>query len=379
MIKKDLMVWAEVNLDYLRSNLRVVRSMLRKGRSVDILAVVKADAYGHGMKKVVAALRTQGVRFFGVATIDEALELRRSCPREKILVLGSFHENQVSFFVQKNIIPTLSSFEDAALFENYLKSKKIKTAAFPVHVKIDTGMGRLGVWHEEAEIFLRQLKNCKKIAMDGLYTHFSRADHDDKIFMQKQLDLFEQTIRIARSLGFSPKYFHAANSMGLVRLKSSHLNLVRPGIILYGVNPRLAQRPPKGLRPILSLKTRISFLKYVKKGRAISYGGTYETPESMLIATLPVGYSHGYRVGYSNKAHVVVRGRKCPVVGRVTMDQTLVNVDGVPDVKRWDEVTLIGSQGRLGVSLEDLALLINSIPYEVACSIHSRIPRVYKG
>ncbi len=164
-----------------------------------------------------------------------------------------------------------------------------------------------------------------------------------------------------------------------MRFKHSHLNLVRPGIILYGINPAGESRPPLNLKPILTLKTRISFLKEVKKGRTISYGATHKTARATRVATLPIGYSHGYRVGFSNKAFVVIGGRKCPVIGRVTMDQTLVDVGSLPSVKRWDEVTLIGREGEAQVLAQDLANVIGSIPYEIVCSIHSRIPRIYKG
>jgi alanine racemase len=191
--------------------------------------------------------------------------------------------------------------------------------------------------------------------------------------------LFEQIIGKIKRLGFHPRFLHAANSMGLMRFRKSHLNLVRPGILLYGIAPSEEDCVPKGIRPVLSLKTRVSFLKNVDKGRSISYGGTYETASSTRIATLPVGYSHGYRVAFSNKAFVIIGGKKCPVVGRVTMDHTLVDVGKVLSVRRWDEVTLIGKDGKVGVSAKDLAALIDTIPYEIVCSIHSRIPRIYKN
>ena len=171
---------------------------------------------------------------------------------------------------------------------------------------------------------------------------------------------------------------HASNSMGLVRFKSAHLNLVRPGIILYGISPFKDGKLPQGLKPVLTLKTRISFIKDTEKDRTVSYGATYLTPRRTRIATLPIGYSHGYRVGFSNKAFVAIRGRICPVVGRVTMDQTLVDVGHVRDVQRWDEVTLIGKDSPVEVKARQLADLIETIPYEISCSIHSRIPRFYK-
>lgn len=375
MHKKNLLVWSEVNLDHLRHNLKIIRSSLRPPKA-GILAIVKADAYGHGMKSVARVLADEGIHFFGVANIEEALELRKVCPTQKILVLGSFHKNQLPFFIRWKITPTVSSLEDVKHLEKALGKKK---SAFPVHVKVDTGMGRLGIWHEEVDHFFKRMRKDSSVLVEGVYTHFSSADQEEVGDTLKQMALFDKIIKRIHALGFTPKYIHAANSMGLMRFKNSQLNLVRPGIVLYGINPVGDGRLPLKLKPILSLKTRISFLKEVGKGRAISYGATYRAPRPTRIATLPVGYSHGYRVGFSNKAFVVIRGRRCPVVGRVTMDQTLVDVGGLPSVTRWDEVTLIGREGKTEVQAQDLASIIGSIPYEIVCSIHSRIPRIYKG
>lgn len=377
------MVWAEIDLGRLRGNLRAVRSALHAGRT-RILAVVKADAYGHGMGPVARALRSEGVRFFGVANIGEALELRRFLKRERILVFGSFHESEVRHYIRSRITPTVSSFEDVHGLESELAPC---ARAFPVHVKIDTGMGRLGVWHADTEDFFRRLRPQKKIFVEGVYTHFSSADEADRSFTQRQIRLFNRSVQKIKSLGFSPLYLHAANSLGLARFNESHLNLVRPGILLYGVLPggvetqRAAslRRLRARLRPVLSLKTRISFLKEVEKGRTLSYGATYRVPSRTKVATLPVGYSHGYRWGFSNKGFVAIRGKKCPIIGRVTMDQTLVDVGSAADVERWDEVTLIGRDREVEVSACDLARFAGTIPYEIFCSLHSCIPRIYKG
>ncbi len=355
--------------------MRLIRRRIRKGRT-QILAVVKADAYGHGMKSVAKALAREGVGFFGVANIDEAMELRSVCPRQKILVLGSFHASQLLFFIRHRILPTVSSVGDIRTLARTLRSR---TSPFPVHVKIDTGMGRLGVWHEEIEPFFKILKQNPNVGVEGIYTHFSSADKKDKRFTRKQLTDFGRAVQKIKTLGFHPRYIHAANSMGLLRFTNAHLNLVRPGIVLYGVQPDRRLAKLAGLKPVMSLKTRVCFLKDVKKGSSISYGASYVTPRATRIATLPIGYSHGYRVGFSNKAFVLIRGRRYPVVGRVTMDQTLVNVGPGARVRRWETVTLIGRDNGAVISAEDLATLAGSIPYEVVCSIHSRIPRLYKG
>jgi alanine racemase len=368
-------VWSEVDLAQLRRNLAAIRGCLASP-DVEVLAVVKADAYGHGMKAVAKTLAAERVGFFGVATLEEALELRKVCPRQRILVLGGSRAAQAALFIKAGITPTLSSSEDVKAFE---KARRDARGRFPVHVKIDTGMGRLGVWHGEAPRFFSALKHSPSVSMEGIYTHFSSADLEDPGFTEKQLALFNRAVGAARSAGFAPRYVHAANSMGLLRFKNAHFNLVRPGIILYGLNPARGPELPEGIRPILSLKTRISFLKEVSRGRTISYGATFAARGRTRIATLPVGYSHGYRVGLSNRAFVAVRGRRCPVVGRVTMDQTLVDVGRLPSVRRWDEVTLIGKDRSVRISAEELAQISGTIPYEIVCSIHSRIPRLYKG
>jgi alanine racemase len=371
--KNKHFVWVEIDLAALRHNLRGLRALARKS-GADMLAIVKADAYGHGMSEIAKALSREGVKFFGVATLDEAEKLRVQLPKSKILVLGSFHTGQVARYVKAGVRPTISSVEDLRNFE-----KGFKKAKYPVHVKVDTGMGRLGVWHGEALGLFEELSLSKRVEIEGIYTHFSSADEQDSFFTGLQLHRFETVLEKVRGMGFHPRYAHAANSLGLARFKKSHLNLVRPGILLYGLNPGLGEKPRVKLKPVMSLKARISFLKDVGAEEPLSYGRTFQTRKPTRIATVPVGYSHGYRVGLSNKGFVLAKGRRCPVVGRVTMDQTLVDVGSVPGIRRWDTVTLIGGEGKGRVSAEELAGWLGTIPYEIVCAIHSRVPRVYKG
>ncbi len=371
---KNHFVWIEVDLDHLRHNFRVLRALAKRS-GAQVLAVVKADAYGHGMAEVAQTLSHEGVDFFGVATLEEALRLRGVCPKVNVLVLGSFHPGQVSHYVKADIRPTLSSLEDLRAFEKGSLGRR----PYPVHVKVDTGMGRLGVWHGAALGLFERIKHSKHAELEGVYTHFSSADEQEGFFTKLQLHRFETVLEKLRAMGLSPRYAHAANSLGLTRFRSSRLNLVRPGIMLYGLNPWKGQKPPIRLKPVLSLKARISFLKDVAAEHPLSYGRTYQTRIATRIATLPVGYSHGYRIGFSNKGFVVVKGRRCPVVGRVTMDQTLVDVGAIPGIKRWDTVTLLGGEGKNRVTAEELAGWAGTIPYEIVCALHSRIPRVYKG
>ena len=368
------LVWAEIDLNNLRHNLKTIRRSLQRSRA-EVMAIVKADAYGHGMREIAKTLAREGVSFFGVANIEEALELRKICRTEKILVLGCFHESRAPFYVRSAIRPTLTSEEDVRVFEKYLK----RGDHFPVHVKVDTGMGRLGVWHAEAEKLFQKLSASDKIRVEGIYTHFASADEASGRSVRDQIYCFRILKRKILEHGILPVYWHAANSLGLVRFPEAHFDLVRPGILLYGLNPWRGGRLPMKLKPVLSLKARISFLKKVPQGRSLSYGGTYKAKRETWVATLPLGYSHGYRVGFSNKGSVLAHGKRCAVVGRVTMDQTLVDVGPSPTVRRWDEVTLIGREGAQRISAEELAVLIDTIPYEIVCSLHSRIPRVYKG
>ena len=239
-------------------------------------------------------------------------------------------------------------------------------------------MGRLGVWHDEALALLKKIARSSKVKIEGIYTHFACADEASGKATRLQMALFEKLQREIGKLGIRPRYWHAANGLGLLRFRKAHLDLVRPGLMMYGLNPRGTGKLGLDLKPVLSLKTRISFLKKVPAGRHLSYGGTHKTSVPTRIATLPVGYSHGYRVDFSNKSFVLVQGRRCPVAGRVTMDQTLVDIGKSP-ARRWDEVTLIGVSRGKRISAEELAQIAGTIPYEIVCSIHSRIPRIYKG
>ncbi len=376
--KENFFVWVEIDLNNLRNNFRILRAIAKRS-GADVLAIVKAEAYGHGMVPVAKELRREGVNFFGVATLEEALKLRKELPSVKVLVLGSFHADQVSSYAEAGIRPTISSLEDLRVFEKNLPRHALSLSrGYPVHVKIDTGMGRLGVWHEEALRFFEGLFYSKSVELEGVYTHFSSADDKEEFFTKLQMHRFQAVLERLKAFGLKPRYAHAANSLGLARFKYPHLNLVRPGILLYGLRPG-KDWSPRGLKPVMSLKARISFLKDVGAGQSLSYGRTHQTKNSTRIATIPVGYSHGYRVGLSNKGFMVVKGKRCPVVGRVTMDQTLVDVGKVPGVRRWDVVTLLGGEGKNRISAEELADSLGTIPYEIVCAIHSRIPRVYKG
>lgn len=341
---------------------------------VEIMAIVKAEAYGHGMERVASALSEGGVSFFGVAHIDEAVKLRQTRKSAQILVLGAAHFSQWPVFLRERVIPTLSCLEDARSLNSFLK-KKNKT--LPVHLKVDTGMGRMGVGLHEAEDFFSDVTKLTYLKVEGLYTHFSSADDKHREPTLRQIRLFEKMVLQARSLGIEPRYLHAANSMGTLRFKEASFNLVRPGIILYGLKPSANAVLPKGIGPVLSWKTRISLIKKMKAGTTLSYGRTFKVKRSTHVAVLPVGYSHGFRVGLSNRARVLIGGRSYPVAGRVTMDQILVDLGPKNRARRWDEAVLIGRQGALTLTAERMAAELGTIPYEIVCAIHPRVPKTY--
>ena len=364
--------WAEIDLDAVRFNLARIKDLVDK--KVEIMAVVKANAYGHGIEQVGKALVSEGVTYLGVASVDEALKLRNVGIKESILVLGAVLEEEARAAMQHDITLTLC---DKRLL-NMLIDLSRKYSIHPkVHVKIDTGMGRIGVWHEEAVDFIEEVFSNKEIQLEGIYTHFCSAARD-KVITAFQINALERIIDETESLGLYIKYKHAANSIAIVDWKKSHLNLVRTGIMLYGVYPKESFKRNFVLEPVMSLKTKIVYLKDAPPGRSISYGRTYITQKQTKIATIPIGYADGYGRILSNKAEALVNGQYVRIVGIVTMDQTLLDVGEVAGVAVGDEVTLIGRQGKAEIHVEKVAKLAGTIPYEILASITDRVPRVYR-
>lgn len=362
--------WAEVDLAAIEHNYRQVRKLVGKG--VNIMVVVKANAYGHGIVEISTVLEKLGVNYLGVATTDEALRLREQGVKTPILVLGSVLPDEIKVLIENDITLTLCS-EDllAAVRKETAGGRKAK-----VHIKIDTGMGRIGVWHEEALNFVKNLAQEKNIIIEGIYTHFSSAGRDD-FFTNYQIDAFEKLLVNLEGFDIRIGLRHAANSIATVDFKRSHLNLVRPGLIIYGMYPKHTFPKLIKLKPALSLKTRIAYIKETPPGRSISYGRTYVTQRHTKIATLPIGYADGYPRNLSNKAEVLVRGRRARIVGKVTMDQMMIDIGHIRGCRVGDEVTLIGKQGRDEIRPEKLARLAETIAYEFVCGISNRVPRVY--
>lgn len=367
--------WAEINLHALAHNFRLIRE--RVGPNIKILAAVKANAYGHGAVECSRCLEKEGVDWFGVALPEEGVELREAGITKPILCMGGVWKGQESLCIQQQLTPVVYRLESAEALD---RSAADARTTLNVHVKVDTGMGRLGVRADQVAEFCDALQQFNNIRVDGLMTHLASADREaEEDATRAQLARFDEAVAAFRAQGFVPTFIHAVNSAGLFAFNESRGNLVRPGGTLYGfvrdVLPRSVETP--ALLPVMSLHSRIILLKRVPKGEKLGYGGTFKTERDSLIATIPIGYDDGYRRAFSNKAHVIVRGEFASIVGRVSMDLTLIDVTDVKEAALDDRVTLLGRDGDCSITAEDLGELAETISYEMACGISSRVPRVY--
>jgi alanine racemase len=365
--------WIEIDLDAIRHNLLQIRRLVNS--DTVILAPVKANAYGHGILKISETLVDSGVGYLGVSTIDEAVFLRNNGFKKiPILMLGSVLNKAAGIIVEKDITQAVS---DLGLALAINRCAKIQGKRVKVHVKIDTGMGRIGVWHKDALHLIMAVSKMENIEIEGIFSHFSSSD-ENKIITHRQIDDFLSLLGEAEAAGIRIKYKHIANSMAVIDYKRSHMNLIRPGLILYGLWPRLGLSKSRiELRPALSLKSCIVFLKDVPPGRAISYGATHTTKKHTLIATIPIGYGDGLNRRLSNKGHVIIRGKRAPIAGRICMDQVMVDAGHIKNVKLGDAVTLIGKWGKETITVEEIAGICDTIPYEVICWLDKRVPRKY--
>lgn len=338
------------------------------------MAVVKADAYGHGAVKVAGVLERLGCHFFGVSTPAEGVELRGAGITRPILVLGGFSTYECAELVRHDLRPVVFDLGVArALDEEARRAGR----RLEFHLKLDTGMGRLGIPASGVAGFLEGLRGCTYLEMEGLLTHLAQADEEDKSASEEQLVVFEKVLPEINRLGYFPQLLHLANSAAILDFSPTLKNLVRPGIMLYGVSPTAGMESKADLQPVMSLSARIMFIKEVAAGGTIGYGGTFVTSRTSIIASVPVGYAHGYFRAFSNRAQALVRGQRAPVVGRVCMDWTMLDVTEIPGASLGDDVVLLGRQGEQQVSSWELARWADTIPYEVVCSIGTRSPRIY--
>ena len=362
----------EVDLGALEFNYRQIQKRIPEG--VKLLAVVKADAYGHGAIPVSLKLEKLGVEYLGVAIPEEGVELRRGGVKAPILVLGGIFGREVDQIFRFRLTPVIFRKDSLKLLSREAERRRRKVK---VHLKVDTGMGRLGVPLSAWPDFLKEVKRFPKIEIEGILSHFSMLDAE-KDLTQNQWGAFQRAVTIAQEMGISCQYLHMASSATLTTFPGYSAKLVRPGIMLYGSYPSPKFQSLIPLKPVMTLKTRIHFLKSVPPGTRISYGGTFKTKRESLIATLPIGYADGYSHHLSNHGEVLIHGKRAPVVGKVCMDFIMVDVTDIPRVSVGDEVILMGRQGREQITAEEIAEKINSISYEVLCLIGKRVPRVYK-
>jgi alanine racemase len=369
--------WAEINLDNLTHNFHATKTAV--GTGVSIMAAVKSDAYGHGAVDCAHALEKAGVEWFGVAMPEEGMALRDSGITRPILSLGGFWEGQEDSLVSHRLTPVVFRLD---LLERLSQAARASAAVADYHLKVDTGMGRLGVPYAEVGNFLVEAARFQNVRLDGVMTHLASADRQDhREFTERQISLFEGAVELVRTRGFRPTWIHEANSAGTHAYPHSRGNLVRLGGVLYGLWRDVTDRSiePLDWRPVMSLHTRVMLLKTVPAGNPLGYGGTFVTARESRIATLPIGYEDGLRRELSNRGKVIVRGELAPIVGRVSMDLTLVDVTGVAGAAVGDEVVVIGAQCASVITAEDVAAQARTISYEITCGISDRVPRVYQS
>lgn len=365
-------VWAQVDLGGVRRNLAAIRRRLGPGQ--EMLVVVKADAYGHGAVEIARSAIASGAAFLGVGDSQEGLTLRAAGIREPILVLGALIPGEIEAILTHGITPCVHSEEKARLLAKVARSVDRPLA---VHLKVDTGMGRLGVRPDRVGDLLDAIRSMPPLFADGLCTHIAATDPRDPQ-VDEQLSRFSDLVGRYADGPTPIRWRHAANSLVLCSRRKVPFNLVRVGGAVYGVEPAPGDGGvPLGVEPVLSLHSQVVYLKDLPAGSRVGYAGSYVAPRPIRIAVLPVGYHDGYSFAYGNRAHVLVRGRRAPVRGRVSMDYTTVEVTDIPDVRVGDPVVLLGRQGDESVTIQDLASWRQTVPYEISCSLGPRVRILY--
>ena len=373
--------WAQVSLENLRYNFGVVQRHI--GPGITVCAVVKADAYGHGAVECARALEAEGARWLGVTSLDEAIPLREAGIRIRILLMTGFWRGEEEEIVRLQLTPTVWEPGQVELLEK--AATGLGLPRHPVHLKVDTGMGRLGAAPEDLHQVCSALKASPHLTLEGLSTHLASSEVLDAPSVEDQLRGFEQARRLLRNEGFDPPLVHAANTGAIISRRESWNTMVRPGIALYGYHLPFERAGREvsgsklrlGVKPVLTWKTRILSLRQVRASQALGYGGTYVTKAPARIAVLPVGYADGLNRALSSHGRVIVREHYAPIVGRISMDLTLADVTGLPGVSVGDEVILLGSLDGLSVDAHEHAVLANTNVYEILCAISKRVPRKY--
>lgn len=375
MMKTYSRVYAKIDLDAIASNMERMKSNLKP--NTKIIAVIKADGYGHGAVQIAQMLENlEYIWGYAVATLDEAVVLKAEGMNKPILVLGCVFPDQYMEMLKYNIRMNVYT-EEMAEAISQMAAREGMTAY--MHIKLDTGMTRLGFDTSEKSVeAIHRISTMKNICMEGIFTHFAKADEADKTFTQKQIKDFMWMTQRLKEKGVEFQYEHCANSAAIIDVSDAHFDLVRAGISIFGLYPSdEVNKELVKLKPALALKSHVAFVKEIQVGTPISYGGTFVSDKPMTIATIPVGYADGYPRNLSNLGYVLIRGKKAPIVGRVCMDQFMVDVTDIEGVSFGDNVTLIGKDGKETISVEDLSDLSGRFNYEFICDLGKRIPRVY--
>ena len=368
-------VYAQIDLDAILHNMEQMQK--RISRNTKIMGVIKTDGYGHGAVPIGRELEKLHVTWgYATATVEEAQILRENGLKKPILVLGATFPESYGLLAEEGIRATVFSLRQAQALEQYAKEAERKII---VHVKIDTGLSRLGFQvTEEAADEIAQISAMPHIVIEGMFTHFAKADARDKTMANAQVHNFSQMREMLNERGVEIPILHCSNSAAIIDMPAANMSVVRAGISLYGMWPSdEVQKGNLDLQPVLSLKSQVVFVKELEAGRTISYGATYETAGRERIATIPIGYGDGYPRSLSNKGYVLIHGKRAPICGRICMDQFMVNVSHIPEAKEGDAVVLIGRDGQEVISMEEIGELSGRFNYEFACDLSKRIPRVY--
>ncbi len=361
--------WVEVNLTRLSRNLEAIRAHVAPAK---VMIIVKANAYGHGLAEVARHL-SSAADYIGVAVLEEGILLRDLGVTAPILVLGGIWGDQLPHYLQHDLTLTASSVERMEQIDAVAAQMGIKAK---VHLKIDTGMERIGVHYYNARSILERSLSCPNVDVEGIFSHFADADSSDLAHARLQLERFNEVLRFYETRSLPMPIRHMANSPAILQIPESYFDMVRPGIMLYGVYPTSEIPRTVLVRPALAWKSRVVYFKVVNPGHPVSYGSTWQSDHPVRVVTLPVGYGDGYFRSLSNNSQVLIRGRKYPQVGRICMDQMMVNIEG-DSAFNGDEVTLIGEREGESISAQDLADWAGTIPYEILTNINTRVPRVY--
>jgi len=365
--------WLEINLDNYEHNIKLIKGLLCK--KTLLTAVVKADAYGHGAVEISKKALESGADRLAVAVLDEAEELRKSdLPKIPILILGWTPKEQYERVIEHNLIQTVYDYQDVLALNEAAEKMNRKAK---IHIKIDTGMSRLGIKPEQGIEFVKKVNELSNIIIEGIYTHFSSADENNKEFTFQQFNIFKDLISKLKESGISIPIKHAANSAAIIDMPELQMDMVRAGIISYGLWPSNEVKRKIDLKAVMSLKSRLAYVKTVEEGTPISYGRTYVTEKKSRVGTIPLGYADGYSRLLSSDFEVIVKGKKVPIIGRICMDQFMVDLSGINSVEKGDVVTLLGEDNGEEITADEMAEKLNTINYEVVSSFTKRLPRVY--